>query len=398
MGITLKNYNIIKEIGSGGMGVIYRAQHKTRGEIVALKVIHSYLTYKKTVRVRFLEDAQSFVRLNHSNILSPLSCFEEEGQIIIAAPFLEGKTLCEILREQNSVGDKQAIEWLSRILQGLSYAHEQGIVHRDLKPSNVFITDEDDVKILDFGLGKQLGGGVRMTESGEVLGSPAYLPPETYTIENKVKVRDLGPKGDIFALGVIAYRMLSGRFPFNMTKEMSSSEIFTLLAVRYNAREPIAVLSDFNPNLSAALVSLVMQCLEQDPGKRPESAEEISRRLDCLKSSEHQPDILRSIPLPDAIHQEAALSMTGEDTFFTLLPPNGIPRNKATGTRQNQQGLLETARYTGQVSLTGEESYFQLANNFSVPAKNDMDNAESKSDTENGSSKTVEKRRWLRRR
>ena len=314
-----RDYTIISEIGRGGMGVVYQAKHKILGQEFALKVIHDRLLVadESAAKARFVQEATLMAALNHPNIVTLQNCFEEHGKLVIASELLRGNPMHDILMRDSIPPIGVRINWLRQLLAGLSHAHEQGVIHRDLKPSNLFVTDDNQVKILDFGLGKDLSSDAQMTGTGQILGTPAYLPPETYRIENKVPIRDVGKKGDVFAVGVIAYRLLGGRLPFDLDDGLSANEVFTLLAVNYNTGKTIAPLTVDDAVVSSAVLNAVMDCLTVSPNNRPESLKPLAAALASEAAGAPPPSENSSARPP------ADQSLTGCDTYFEVSRTGG---------------------------------------------------------------------------
>jgi tRNA A-37 threonylcarbamoyl transferase component Bud32 len=278
-----RDYEIIEVIGQGGMGVVFRARHKLRRREVALKVIHDHLANNEELRARFLREARILDRLDHPNILALRDYFEDRGRLVIATDFLTGRTLAEVLGDGAPLPRETSLVYLSSILQGVAHAHGQGIIHRDLKPSNIFVTREGNVKILDFGLSKELRGGARMTATGQMIGTPIYMPPEALRTRNKVPIRDVGTEGDIYAVGVIAYRLLSGQLLYHLDEEADAVDALAELAVHYSAGDPVEPLGALGENLPADTADLVMQCLSQDPKTRPDAASVLVRLTEATR-------------------------------------------------------------------------------------------------------------------
>jgi formylglycine-generating enzyme required for sulfatase activity len=237
---------------------------------VALKVIHKHLSgNEKHVRERFLQEAKILDQLDHPNILAIKDCFEERGRLVIATELLQGRTLAAVLRNDPSLPHEVKRDYLIQILEGVAYAHDRDIIHRDLKLTNIFITEDNIVQLLDFGLGKQLGVGQILTRTGVKLGTPIYMPPETLRAKRQVKVRDVGKEGDIFAIGVIAYRLFTGRLPYDISEGANAVSAMTELAVHYSAGDPIEPVGALCRDLSPSTADAIMACLSLSPQARP---------------------------------------------------------------------------------------------------------------------------------
>ena len=271
---TFRDYTVLSEIGRGGMGVVYRAMHNILGTHVSLKVIHGHLARsdEKQARSRFIQEAMLMARLDHPNIIKLQTCFEENGRLVIVTELLKGRTLADILTEHSSAGYPFCSHVLSQLVEGIAYAHSHNIIHRDLKPSNIFVTEEGVVKIFDFGVGKQLGNNADMTSPGVMLGTPQFMAPETLRAKRKVAAKDIGPEGDIYAIGVILYRMLTRKLPYNIDDCISAVDALTELAVHYSAGDPIEPLENLRPDIPFEFNTAVMHCMSMDASRRPSAA------------------------------------------------------------------------------------------------------------------------------
>ena len=205
-------WTIEGEIGRGGMGVVYKATHKFW--TVPMRSKRSSLSLQQTlVSARFLKEAQNATKLKHPNIVETLPPFEEGEGLYLPMEFLEGKPLDVLLGDACMMGVAEALH-IRAMASGLGHAHSMGIIHRDVKPANVFVTDANAIKVLDFGLAKGVDDKI-MTASGLAVGTPVYIAPEVYQAQAT-------PSADVFSLGVILFRLLSGRLPIDMPAGESS--------------------------------------------------------------------------------------------------------------------------------------------------------------------------------
>jgi len=215
---TLAHYTLISKIGAGGMGEVYRARDSRLARDVAIKLLPPEVSTDSDRLQRFEQEARATSALNHPNILTVYDIGTHEGSPYIVAELLEGEELRDRL-DSGSIPLRKAIDYAQQIVSGLSAAHEKGIVHRDLKPENLFITNDDRVKILDFGLAKLRGNSgdtqgledatrKAITNPGVVMGTVGYMSPE--------QVRGLltDQRSDIFSFGVILFEMLTGKRAF----------------------------------------------------------------------------------------------------------------------------------------------------------------------------------------
>ena len=268
VGERLGPYEILALIGWGGMGQVYRARDERLKREVAVKVLPTSFPADSRRLQRFEQEAQMASALNHPNIVAVYDVGTQDGTSYIVTELLDGQTL----REQLTAGHmplRRSVEYAVQVARGLSAAHAKGIVHRDLKPENVFVTKDEFVKILDFGIAKlaEAEGPVPedATEPGALVGTVAYMSPE------QVKGQATDIRSDIFSFGVILLEMLSGRRAF---QRGSAAE--TMSAILND--EPSAP-SGNGTKIPPAVDEIVRRCLEKEPGNRFQSASDIAFRL-----------------------------------------------------------------------------------------------------------------------
>ncbi|MGA7568161.1 MAG: protein kinase [Terriglobales bacterium] len=279
-GTKLGPYEIQSLLGSGGMGEVYRALDSRLSRVVAIKVLPASYSADAGRLQRFVQEARSAAALNHPNILSIFDIGEERGAPYIVSELLEGQTLRERIRS-GPLQSRKAIDYGLQVARGLAAAHEKGIVHRDLKPENLFITSDDRVKILDFGLAKLTRPETDSapdaatlqvnTEPGQVMGTAGYMSPE------QVRGKAADHRSDIFAFGAILYEMLSGQRAFR--GETAAETMSAIL------KEEPAELSETARNVPPAIERLVRHCLEKSPAQRFQSAGDLAFNLEALTDS-----------------------------------------------------------------------------------------------------------------
>jgi serine/threonine protein kinase len=224
------HYRVIEKLGGGGMGVVYRAEDLKLKREVALKFLPKNVSRDRSAIERFEREAEAAAAINHPNICTVYDIGEFEGSPYLAMEFLQGETLKYRITGK-PVPLSTLLDWSIQITDGLAAAHARGIIHRDLKPANLFITDGGQVKILDFGLAKLLSQrksalaapsdktiAVSQTDTGSMIGTPAYMPPE------QILGGDADARSDLFSLGVVLYEMATGRRPF---EESSATKLAT---------------------------------------------------------------------------------------------------------------------------------------------------------------------------
>ncbi|PYS60380.1 MAG: hypothetical protein DMF74_18790 [Acidobacteria bacterium] len=281
-GTTLGRYEIRLKIGEGGMGEVYRARDTQLGRDVAVKVLPSTYSVDEHRLSRFEQEASAASALNHPNILIVHDIGSHDGSPYVVSELLEGETLRHRISGA-ALAQRRAIDYALQIARGLAAAHEKGIVHRDLKPDNIFITRDDRVKILDFGIAKlvePVGEGVAQTDiatrkvqtdPGTVMGTVGYMSPE------QVRGKHVDHRSDIFSFGAVLYEMLSGQRAFHR-----ESAVETLNAI---LKEEPPELTATNRNIAPALERVVWHCLEKSPERRFQSATDIAFALESLSGS-----------------------------------------------------------------------------------------------------------------
>ncbi len=251
---TIPGYEILEELGKGGMGVVYKARHVKLNRVVALKMILAGAYAESEHLARFRSEAEAVARLQHPNIVQIHEIGEHEGLPFFSLEYVQGGSLAQKLAGTPQPPGQGAalVETMARAMHA---AHERGIVHRDLKPENVLLTAEGLPKITDFGLAKSLNEEGR-TQSGAILGTPSYMAPE----QAAGKTRDISPLADVYALGAILYEMLTGRPPFK-----GATTLDTLDQVRN--QEPVAP-AHLQPKVPRDLETICLKCLQKEAHKR----------------------------------------------------------------------------------------------------------------------------------
>jgi eukaryotic-like serine/threonine-protein kinase len=280
-GSKLGPYEILGQIGAGGMGEVYRARDPRLGREVAIKVLPASFSSDADRLRRFEQEAKAAGVLNHPNITAVYDIGSHDGAPYVVQELLEGETLRAVLAGDRP-SRRKALEYAAQIAHGLAAAHEKGIVHRDLKPENLFVTRDGRLKILDFGLAKlthqeegsqatNLPTATAGTEPGVVLGTLGYMAPE------QVRGRSADARSDIFSFGAILYEMLSGRKAFQ-----GDSAADTMSAI---LKEDPPDLSVTNQNVSPGLERIVRHCLEKNPEQRFQSARDVAFDIETLSGT-----------------------------------------------------------------------------------------------------------------
>lgn len=260
-------YELLGEIGRGGMGVVYRARHKELDRVVAIKMIlASHLATPEQVD-RFYHEARAAAKVTHPQIVGIHDVGQTHGQHYFAMDFVSGPSLAQLVAA-GPIDPTQAARLVFAVARAVSHLHDQGIVHRDLKPSNVLLDEEGRPRVTDFGLAKMLQADGRMTRTGAIVGTPGYMAPE----QAAGRGGEVGPLSDVYALGAILYELLTGRPPFQ-----GETPLDTLVQVLEG--EPPRP-SRLRPEIPRALELVCLKCLERSPYGRYPSAVALAEDLD----------------------------------------------------------------------------------------------------------------------
>jgi serine/threonine-protein kinase len=258
-------YEVERELGRGGMGVVYRARDVRLDRPVAIKVLPPHVAALPDFRARFLREARTAANLTHPNIV-PVHRADEAGDVVFfVMALVDGDSLAELIRTRGALPAAEVVPWLCEVARALAYAHGRGVVHRDIKPENILIDGERRcAMVTDFGLAR-LAEASPLTMTGQVLGTVHYMSPE------QVSGESLDGRSDLYSLGVVAYQALSGRLPFHADNASA-----VLVAHVTKAAAPLASVSD----VAEPLAAVVDACLAKDPRARYSTGEELARALE----------------------------------------------------------------------------------------------------------------------
>ncbi len=293
IGNTISHYKILKKSGEGGMGVVYKAHDTKLDRTVALKFLPPHLTATDEDKQRFICEAKAAAALNHPHICTIHNVDEHDGNQFIVMEFVDGVTLrqkSEIRGQRSEVGGQRsevrnqrsespatdnrslttAIDYAIQIAEALQQAHKKGIVHRDIKPENIMVTEDNRIKVMDFGLAK-LKGAANITAAGGTVGTIGYMSPE------QIQGESVDHRSDIFSFGVVIYELLTGRLPF--AGEHQAALVYSIIN-----QEPES-LTNYIPDASPDLIRLVHRLLEKDRDKRFQTMLDVLTGLHEMKST-----------------------------------------------------------------------------------------------------------------
>ena len=288
LGVVLGGtYRIEGIIGVGGMATVYRARNTLQDRVVAVKLFRRELSGDPKLRERFRREATSTRRLPHPNIIEILDSGDtEDGLPYLVMEFLEGKTLEAVLKQSSGpLSVERTVDLGAQLAAGLARAHDFQVIHRDLKPDNLFVCqragERELLKILDFGIARSMQDA-RLTGTGEIFGTPQYMAPE------RITSIDAGPAADLYAVGCILFRCVTGRLPF------IAPDVTTFLIQHLRDKPPAP--RSLRADVPVELDALILQCLEKDPAKRPVDAHALGRVLAHLAQQHPRHDPRPFVP------------------------------------------------------------------------------------------------------
>jgi predicted ATPase len=318
--LLVQRYRLDAKLGEGGMGVVYRAHDSLLQRPVAVKTLSPALFGEEGAR-RFLREAQAVARLQHPSIVAVFDAVEEGGSLAIVMELVEGQTLRELL----PLPIPRVVEIAVQVLGGLEYAHGQGVIHRDLKPENIIVTDEGSAKLMDFGLARSEGRS-RLTQTGMVVGTVAYMAPEQ-ALRGQADARS-----DLYALGCVLYEAVTGRPPFEAEDPIS--------VITQHINVPPVGPRFHNPAVPPVLEAVILRLLAKDPDRRYRSAGEVAQVLGALRAVES------AVPVPE--------KMTGTDMVESIR--QGVLVGRAAELQTIKRLFDEAASAEGRLVLIGGDA------------------------------------------
>ncbi len=303
----LGNYEIVAEIGRGGMGVVYKGYEPSLARYVAIKELSPMLAHDPVVVERFLREARSMAALNDPHIIQIYSIGQENDEPFFVMEFVDGASLAALLKRDGRVGSDDALKIVLETARGLSTAHDRGVIHRDIKPANLMINQRGQVKIADFGIAlANHDMSAKLTSAGDVVGTAAYLSPEV------MQGNSVDARSEIYAVGIVLYEMLAGRTPF------SESNVYKLMHEVVETQAPDV--RDFNPAVDADVVAILARMLAKDPDERYQSMHEL------ISDLKQHPLITGGGPIKVAIPPPAGTTGTIVGLATPMTPGSSRPR------------------------------------------------------------------------
>jgi len=345
---NLGRYAIIDRLGEGAMGIVYKARDPMMDRDVAIKTILVHASEGPDAaefRERFFREAKAAGRLSHPGIVTVFDVSEHESTPFLVMEFIAGRTLLSILQSGGQMDMARACKLGIQLSEALDYAHRNGVVHRDIKPANILITDDDRLKVADFGIAKLTE--TQHTIAGQLLGTPAFMAPEHFT------GMPIDGRSDLFSAGVVLYWMATGEKPFAAD---------TVLGVQYKVvnTDPVPPRT-LNPSISESLEAVILKCIEKDPARRYQSGDELARDL-------------RTLPAPQSISATQRIHRTPSDDRTVVMTQKvrttPAPRVPATAASQRRVTVALIGAIAFVLSGLGVATFFLLKNpEPATPAK-----------------------------
>lgn len=320
--IVLGKYEVLEEIGKGGMGIVYRAKDLRLGRVAALKelVLGPLIadSEKDDIIARFNQEAQTAALLNHPNIITVFDVGEERERHFIAMEYLPGKTLKDFLDEDYKFSLEEITDILIQIASGLDHAHSKGVIHRDIKPDNMKILENNVIKITDFGIARIESSTSNLTQDGTMLGTLGYISPEQ--LHNS---KGVDSRADIFSFGAMMYELFTKKLPFD-----GGTVGATILKIMTD--EPVLP-SKINPDINPFIEKIIMKCLIKDPDRRYQKFKDVTQELTVFKM------MLSNPALFEATKETATRTTPGVDSIRTTSQFKAPPPPPSSNQIQPQQ-------------------------------------------------------------
>jgi len=293
---TLGKYEIVRELGRGGMGVVYEGRDPDSSDRVAIKVLPAQLALDPVFRQRFIREVKTLERLDHPNIVRIRDSGHQQGALWYAMDFVDGTDLERLLRQEGRLDPLRATRIVHGVTTALAYSHAQNVVHRDIKPANILLTSDEGVKLTDFGIARMVDA-TRMTATAGVLGTVEYMSPEQ--AEGKV----VDERTDVYSLGVVYYRAVTGKMPIDGATP-------TDIMVKIRTAQ-VSAPASWVPQLPRNVNDLILQMVEKDRSRRVLSAQALLRELDR---------VLRQLESGQQVSEEPIITSRGPEAAWWKNP------------------------------------------------------------------------------
>ncbi len=317
VGKRIGDYEILGELGKGGMGKVYKVRNVISDRVEAMKVLLPDLAGQKDLADRFLREIKVLASLNHPNIAALQTAFTADNQLVMIMEYVEGETLAALI-EDGPVPLADALKYMDDALAALSYAHQRNIIHRDVKPSNMMITQQGVLKLMDFGIARS-GNDQSLTVTGTALGSLNYMPPE------QIQGGAVDARSDIYSLGISLYEIVTGKQPFKRDSD------FAIMAahMKETAKRPI----ELRPDLPQGLNDMILMAMSKDPAMRFQTADAFRAALASVRQSlgtgQQAAAPLMTQITPPAWTPTPAVAQPGTSAAPPRIPTQSVPQPTA---------------------------------------------------------------------
>lgn len=329
-GLVLGNYIVLDQVGQGAGGMVFRARHRRMTRIVALKMIPPAILQNGTAARRFRREVEAMSRVSHPNIVAAFDAGEDKGACFLILEYVDGYDLSEPIKRGKRLKVKDALDYVLQAAHGLAHAHAMGIVHRDIKPANLLLGKDGVIKILDLGLARlEDGGGTNLTQTGSVMGTVDYMPPEQ-TMDSKVADH----RADIYSLGCTMYHLLTGQPIYE-----ADSLIGKIIAHR---EEAIPSLRDARGDIPPRLDEIFQRMVAKDPGDRYQSMQDVVEELEAIKANPEKPSpapavIAKPTPAPIARPKPVEIANPTPAPIATPTPAEEKPEPLASKEKEESR-------------------------------------------------------------
>lgn len=327
IGRVVGNFQILELLGQGGIGAVYAGIDRMLGRPVAIKLLRPELSHDTRFVDRFRSEAASLARLNHPNITTLYTLHTEGQELMMIIELVEGRTLEDLLQASGRLSPEECLALAAQATEGFAYAHRMGVVHRDIKPANLMVTGDGALKIMDFGIAR-IRGSQRMTRTGHIIGTLAYMAPE------QIQGHEGDERSDIYSLAIVLYELLSGDPPFIADSEYQ--------LIRAQVEEEPRALGERITGLNPAIDAAVMRALAKEPGARFANMTEFSRALGSTMglTAAKETMVRRVAPLVSQISatRQRAILTDPIESAEVAQPGRGKPGEVPSGGRASGRG------------------------------------------------------------